>query len=268
MAARIHPPVKYHGGKYYTSKWIIGHFPDHQTYVEPFGGAGNVLLNKPRAATDVYGDKYPDIVNLMSVIRDRCPELLERLRKLTYCPETHAAAWASKGTHADPLDWAENYYIIGRMSRSGEGGKTFSWSKRMYGGIPEAVRCWLTSLDWLPRISERLQGVVTANSSAVELMGQYDSPSALFYCDPPYVHSSRSKSNLKKYNTEMNDDQHRDLAAFLNSCKAKVIVSGYPSALYDEVFAGWRVEEKEVPDHAAQKKSEKELKRECLWLNF
>jgi len=45
----LRPPVKWHGGKHYLCHWIIGHFPSHQTYLEPFGGGASVLLNKTPA---------------------------------------------------------------------------------------------------------------------------------------------------------------------------------------------------------------------------
>jgi hypothetical protein len=42
----------------------------------------------------------------------------------------------------------------------------------------------------------------------------------------------------------MSDDDHRELAEVLKSLSGMVIVSGYRCALYDELFDGWRREEK------------------------
>ena len=56
MTVPQHPPLKYFGGKWLLAPWIIEHFPSHKTYVEPYGGGASVLLRKPRAATEVYGD--------------------------------------------------------------------------------------------------------------------------------------------------------------------------------------------------------------------
>ena len=32
---KLRPPVKWHGEKYYLSRLIIEHFPEHHTYAEP-----------------------------------------------------------------------------------------------------------------------------------------------------------------------------------------------------------------------------------------
>ena len=59
---------------------------------------------------------------------------------------------------------------------------------------------------------------------------------------------------------EMTDEQHRALAAALLELKGAVIVSGYPSPLYEELFAGWqRVERRALADGAAER-------TEVLWL--
>jgi hypothetical protein len=53
----ITPPIKRHGGKHYLAKRIISLMPPHTHYVEPFFGAGGVLLQKnPEGVSEVIND--------------------------------------------------------------------------------------------------------------------------------------------------------------------------------------------------------------------
>jgi DNA adenine methylase len=78
------PILRWHGGKWMLADWIISHFPHHRIYTEAFGGAGSVLMQKPRCFAEVYNDLNQDVVNLFRVLRhDSQAKDLERALRLT-----------------------------------------------------------------------------------------------------------------------------------------------------------------------------------------
>ena len=54
---------------------------------------------------------------------------------------------------------------------------------------------------------------------------------------PPFAYYETRATN---YRVEMlDDDAHRAFADALNNCRASVVLSGYDSPLYEELFDGW-----------------------------
>jgi DNA adenine methylase len=53
----------------------------------------------------------------------------------------------------------------------------------------------------------------------------------------------------------------------LRACKGKVMLSGYPSALYDRELSGWNRHAFDVPNHASGARA-KGRETEVLWCNF
>lgn len=125
-----------------------------------------------------------------------------------------------------------------------------------------AVSRWLGSVEDLPAIAQRLLRVQIEHAPAIEVIQRYDSPETLFYCDPPYIHSSRGDSNAYAY--EMTDDEHRELAEVLHNVKGKVALSGYRGDIMDKLYKDWtRIEAPAKLCH-----STKTPRQEVLWINY
>ena len=61
--------LKYPGAKWRLAPWIISHFPDHHSYLEPFFGSGAVLFNKPKSNIETVNDLDDEVINFFECIR-------------------------------------------------------------------------------------------------------------------------------------------------------------------------------------------------------
>lgn len=75
----------------------------------------------------------------------------------------------------------------------------------------------------------------------MECIEAYDDAEALHYVDPPYVASSdRNIDRKHMYGVDMHsEDEHRALAEVLAGCRGHVLLSGYASTLYEDLYDGW-----------------------------
>jgi DNA adenine methylase len=171
-------------------------------------------------------------------------------------------------TSASRIERAVRFFILARQSRQGLMKDFATLSRnRTRGRINEQVNAWLGVIEGLPDVHQRLRNVVILNQSACDVIRKQDGANTLFYCDPPYVHETRSTTG--EYAFEMTEAQHRELLDVLAGITGKFMLSGYPSNLYRhwEVQHGWNRHEFLIDNKASSGKV-KETKTECLWCNF
>lgn len=259
------PVLRWHGGKWLLAPWILGHFPAHRVYVEPFGGAGSVLMRKERSYAEVYNDLDHDAVNLFRVLRGPDAARLVELCRLTpFAREGFIEAYADTD---DDVERARRLVIrsfhgFGSDGHNGARPTGFRANSNRSGTTP--AHDWVNFPDNLALVVERLQGVVIENRPAVQVMAAHDGQETLHYIDPPYVHSTRStakNSSQKAYRHEMTDEDHVKLLDFILTLQGMVILSGYPHPLYDAALAGWARREKAALADGARARTE------VLWIN-
>jgi DNA adenine methylase len=260
------PILRYHGGKWRLARWVVSFFPEHRVYVEPYGGAGSVLMQKPRTNGELISDLDGEVISLFRVLRDPSQAReLERLLTLTpYGRAEYEAAYLPAG---DPIEQARRTLIKSFMG-FGSDGLTATWvtgfRDNLTRGNGTPARDWANYPEAIAALTERLKGVVIENRPALQIIKKHDTPRTLFYCDPPYAHSTRAGCVKRKhsYRFEMSDDEHREMAEALHQVKGMVVLSGYGSDLYDkELFPDWRRFEKTSMADSAQPRTE------VLWLN-
>jgi len=116
-------------------------------------------------------------------------------------------------------------------------------------------------IEHLYLVAERFKRVQIENRDALEVIQMYDGPRTLIYFDPPYVTATRANKNYYRY--EVDDDFHRQAAELLRTVSGFVVVSGYASELYHELYEryGWvRVDSRSVATNGAQRV-------ESIWLS-
>lgn len=259
MTEVTRPVLRWHGGKFRLAPWIIEHFPAHRVYVEPYGGAASVLLRKPRSYSEVYNDLDGDAVNLFRVLRD--PEQAARLRELLrLTPFARTEFMAAYEPSDEPVERARRLVARSFMGHSSKGAfERSGFDTRVNSdGYCSRVNAVVALPEAVDQAVERLRGVLIENDQAMVLIDRHDRPDALFYIDPPYLPQTRGS---RVYREDMSRADHEALLDRLQSVDGMVVLSGYPSALYDEALKGWTRRERTALADGARKRTE------VLWLN-
>lgn len=260
------PALRYFGGKFRLAEWVISQFPPHVTYVEPFSGGASVLLSKTPSTFEVINDLDQDVINFFDCLRDAPERLIRAILLTPYARAEHRRAEHANPVSLEPFERARLFYV---KMQQGFGSGLGKWSGgwRFVKGGGDNTRAdpvqQFNDVEHLWAVAARLKQVQIECDDALKVIARYDAPGTLFYVDPPYVHSTRHPDTTrgKGYKHEMTDEQHRELAERLKSLRGMVIVSGYPSALYGELFAGWMCIRRSSMDVLAQEQTE------CLWLS-
>jgi DNA adenine methylase len=260
--------IKCHGGKHYLKDWIISNFPSNyetMTFVDTFVGGGNIVLNKEHSSREIINDKNTKLINLYNTVVLYPKELINQLKTINYSEETFENALNDKDSvFDDAIDEAINTYILFRMSRGGMQ-KTYASSNRLRGGIMGDQNAWETSINNIENISKRLQNIEILNKDYRFMFHFFNKENIFFYLDPPYLLSTRISKDV--YDYEMTERDHVNLLDLCIQSKAKILLSGYESKIYNIKLTNWTRQEKIIINHSSQQLN-KQFRTEILWSNY
>lgn len=248
--------LKYPGAKNRIAQWIISYIPEHQVYLEPYGGSLAVFLNKERAHIETVNDIDNDVVNFFRVLRDRSNELLHLISYTPYAREEYVKAYEGC---SDEVERARRFAVkcwmgfgCGNLYQNGfkSGQQTKS---------PNPAKAWGELPEIIPQITERLSGVQIENMPAIELMERYDTSDVFIYMDPPYLHDTR-KNYL--YRHEMRDCEHEKMLEMAVNHPGQILISGYENSMYNEMLKGWNKASKRTLAEGGRERTE------VLWYNY
>jgi DNA adenine methylase len=215
-------------------------------------------MRKPRSYAEVYNDLDGDAVNLFRVLRsDRAKELIEAVRLTPFSRDEFLEAYEATD---DAIESARRLIVrsfMGFGSNAHTKPSGFRANSNRIGTTP--AKDWANYPNAMAAMVDRLRGVVIERRDAIEVMTAHDGPETLHYVDPPYLPETRDAGT--DYAHEMNVCQHRALLTYLRSVEGMVVLSGYPSRIYDDALHDWkRVNRRAMADGARER-------TEVLWIS-
>lgn len=258
--------MAYYGGKTRLAARIAALLPPHEHYVEPFAGSLAVLLAKEPSRMETVNDIDDLLMTFWQVLRDKPAELA---RACALTPHSRSEYLDSREASLDDLDDVERARLIWIQIAQGRGGTLRKTGWRCYidpagcsSGMPQYLEGYV---DRMAAGAERLHRVSLECRPALEIIKQYGRfADCCLYVDPPYLGEKRT-SGGGTYRHEMRGhDEHLELIGSLRDCNASVVLSGYPSGLYDDALRGW--DRVEIPTMTGQAKTN-HVRTEVIWSN-
>lgn len=240
------PAFAYYGGKgRLAPSWIVPNLPEHRVYVEPFAGSAAVLFAKAPVHHEILNDLDGAIVNFYRVLRERPDDLELAVRLTPYSREEYALA-DFDAPDLDEVERARRWWVRSTQGFGQSATRQTGWSISTAQNTPRMHQL-TRRIERFAEIAERLRHVFIENTDGLAVIERYGAdPTACLYVDPPYLRSTRSAPTCYRHEFQ-EEHQHRDLAEALHAAKAAVVLSGYPSALYDEdLYAGWHRIERSI----------------------
>lgn len=265
MRNQIRSPLRWVGGKSRLVDWLRPHLDIRcSIYCEPFGGSAALLLNREPVKVEVYNDSDGGLATLMLCVRDHPGELQRLVAGLPYSRQFHRSEvdWLKRGCpgRMTDLQFAARWWWLNLAGFSGFLDRGFGI--KTGSNMPQSIARQVLSID---TVSHRLRDVLIENDDFRAVVKRYDTPSTLFYCDPPYV---GSEGVYREGN--FGEEDHRDLARMLNAIKGFAAVSYFPCPLIDELYPAdrWRRIKKRRFNSLGAVGAKKQQCTELLLLNY
>ncbi len=230
MKTRRRTLLPWLGGTSKSAAAIIARLPEHTTYIEPFCGGCAVLSRKPRSKAEVVNDTDSRLVTLLRVAKYHPDELRRELSYLTHSRQEFYDAVAQSGV-TDIQRSARFLLIIKASFGSRLASPSFGYVKTEPANFTQT-----SATTTIAAIRARLEGVTIENLDFSDLIRRYESPGALFYCDPPYI-------NTATYAEKFTLADHHRLRAALEDIKGKALVSLNDCPEARELYNGWQFQE-------------------------
>lgn len=234
----------YIGGKTRLCPFLLSLFENiaRRCYVEPFGGSGGVLFNKPIDHIEIYNDVNGELCNFFTVLRDSVDELERLAEIIPVCSrffydfrEIRLAFGNSNLLESLREKYRLGCYKLDVISAFA----TFYCFSCSFGGMgrtfgrnyTQGRSTYQNKRTILKDFAKRFRKVVIENIDCARLIAKCEDEKTLFYCDPPY-----DVETSKEYKCGWNEEKTREFVETIKNNKSSFVVSCYDSEIYEELL--------------------------------
>lgn len=230
MKKGIPSPIRWWGGKSNSLKYILPLIPEHQCYVEIFGGGGWVLFAKAPSQIEVYNDIDGKLVNFFRCLKYHPRPLAEEISTYLHSREMFETFQTQVGETC--LQKAARFYFLLKQSFGGKF-QNYGYAKTKQGGAKSNLQVKKLK-ELFIKAKERLDEVFIENLDFETLIRKYDGESVFFYCDPPYL-----TPGGEEYKHKFRLSDHRRLRDTLKGTRGRWLLSYNNCAYIRRLYKGF-----------------------------
>lgn len=226
-----HPIIPWIGGKRRLSEKIIGQFPEHTCYVEPFCGAAAIFFCKEPVKVEALNDINIELVNLYRVVDNHLEEFVRQFKWALSSRKLYEWAQAAPLEQMTDIQRAARFFYLQKL---GFGGKVEGRSFGTATTAPARLNLLRIEED-LSAAHLRLNGVFIEHLPWDSFLLRYDRPHTLAYMDPPYYGTAG-------YGVEFGLEQYDLMAELMRTMKGRAVVSVNDVPEMRNAFAGFSMD--------------------------
>lgn len=257
-------PIKWVGGKSKSLKYLKPLIPNHEGYVEVFGGAGWLLFSKFPSKWEVINDLDENLSNFWTVIKEKENEFIDSFKYEVISRSifnNYKETYKSK-TYINEIHKAHVlYYLL----MAGTGASLPDGGGCGFGKSRDVSRLRLDKLKAnIEQAHNRLLKVTIECQDFRDIVSYYDSKNTFFYLDPPYRHTSRSSYPVGKFT----DKDYYDLSNLCKNIKGKFLLSINNDKFIEKLFSDFNIKQINIPYSESNKKKGRKNYAELIITNY
>lgn len=179
------------GNKAKLADKIISLFPPHETYIEPFFGAGAIFFAKPRAKQNFLNDLDGDVANLWRIVANDKQGLIEWLELMPISEELFLE-WGKGKLETDPILKACRFLMLSNFSYMGTGNcLNIRQSENSKVVLLKNIKSTLLDFSGCIFTNKDFRKAITS----ISFRNETDRQKCLMFLDPPYLASTDNYSD-------------------------------------------------------------------------